>query len=149
MFVLRYEGPLLESSKLDDALEKGPKSPDFTCLIAWLSEELSTFGELEERVHPTSSSEDSSSFLLEVNTFLKELGCVNSQLMSGNLNQRLGSRAERTLLLEYLIAELMAGKIIQTRKPDAGSKLQVTIVSQIVYSSLCKIAGFPKIDHFV
>ncbi|XP_011304753.1 protein FAM98A isoform X2 [Fopius arisanus] len=122
-----YEGPLLDSSRFDEALKKGAKSTDFTSLVAWLSEQLSIFGNFEERVHPTSSPEDSSSFLLELSTFLKELGCVNTQFMSGNLNQRLATRDERMLLLEYLIQELMASKIIEAKKPDAGSKLQVTI----------------------
>ncbi|XP_063995651.1 protein FAM98A [Diachasmimorpha longicaudata] len=125
--IIGYEGPLVCVNRFHEALERGPKSTDFTTLVAWLSEQLSIFGNFEERVHPTAGPEDSSSFLLELNTFLKELGSINTQFMTGNMNQRLGTRQERMLLLEHLIHELMANKIIDSKRPDTRAKLQVTI----------------------
>lgn len=119
----------LTADKLTEALETGPKSVEFTTLIAWLSDQLVSFCELDERVHATTCPEDASSFLLELSLFLKELGCVNQQLTSGNVNQRLATKTERTLLINYLVTELMASKISVTRKPEAANKLELTIVS--------------------
>lgn len=131
VFTFSYEGPL-DVGKLNHALEKGAKSVDFTALVSWLAEQLAMFCNLDEHVHPTASSEDSSTFLLELSSFLKELGCVNSQLTSGNVNQRLATRQERALLLEYLITELMAGKINHEKNPDTA-KLELTIVIIYIY----------------
>ncbi|XP_034937141.1 protein FAM98A [Chelonus insularis] len=121
-----YDGALLDAQKLSQALEKGPKSTEFTSLVSWLAEQLILFGSTEEHVHPTTCPEDSSTFLLELSSFLKELGCLNSQLVSGNVNQRLATKHERYLLLDYLITELMACKITKVKKPDTA-KLQLTI----------------------
>jgi hypothetical protein len=59
---------------LEKALDGGPKSLEYTGLVEWLSKELKTFCKLDEHVNAISSSEDSSSFLLELSSFLKELG---------------------------------------------------------------------------
>lgn len=108
-------------------MDKGAKSVDFTGLVSWLTKQLASFGNLDEDVQPTASPEDSSTFLLELSSFLKEIGCVNSQLTSGNVNQRLATRQERILLLEFLIFELMASKINYEKNPDTN-KMQLTIV---------------------
>ncbi|XP_015596643.1 protein FAM98A [Cephus cinctus] len=122
-----YTGPLLDPEKLSDALNGGAKSVEFTTLVAWLAEQLITFNDLDESIHPTSSADDASSFLLELSSFLKELGCVNRQLMTGNINQRLATKQERMILLEYLILELMTSKILECKKPTSNSQLEVTI----------------------
>ncbi|XP_043281580.1 protein FAM98A [Venturia canescens] len=122
-----YDGPALTPEKLSDALDKGPKSVDFSSLVAWLADQLVLFGELDERVHATTSPEDASSFLLELSLFLKELGCVNSRLMGGNVNQRLSTKEDRVILLEYLITELMTSKILESSKPKTANQLELTI----------------------
>ena len=109
-------------------MEKGPKSVEFTSLVTWLTDQIILFGDLDEKVNATTSPEDASSFLLELSLFLKELGCVNQRLMSGNVNQRLANRAERTILLEYLATELASCKILEAKKPEAANRLELTIV---------------------
>jgi hypothetical protein len=47
---------------------------EYTGLVEWLSKELKTLCKLDEHVNAVSSAEDSSSFLLELSSFLKELG---------------------------------------------------------------------------
>lgn len=59
---------------LEKALDGGPKSVEYTGLVEWLSKELKTLCKLDEHVNAISSAEDSSSFLLELSSFLKELG---------------------------------------------------------------------------
>jgi len=73
-FIWRYTGPLLEEGSLEKALDGGPKSVEYTGLVEWLSKELQTLCKLDEHVNAVSSAEDSSSFLLELSSFLKELG---------------------------------------------------------------------------
>jgi hypothetical protein len=59
---------------LEKALDDGPKSVEYTGLVEWLSKELKILCKLDEHVNAVSSAEDSSSFLLELSSFLKELG---------------------------------------------------------------------------
>lgn len=55
-------------------MDGGPKSVEYTGLVEWLSKELKALCKLDEHVNAVSSAEDSSSFLLELSCFLKELG---------------------------------------------------------------------------
>lgn len=127
---IRYGGQLLDEKKLNQALEKGVKSPDFTGLVAWFADQFVLYENIEERINPSTSSDDSSIFLLELSSFLKELGCINVQLTSGNVNQRLSTIDHRVLLIEYLVMELMSCKINNAKKPNISStNNQVTIVS--------------------
>lgn len=60
------------------ALESGLKSSAYVKLIAWLSNEISTLGKLEEKVTICMEDEnqiDTNSFMMELSAFLKELGC--------------------------------------------------------------------------
>lgn len=66
---------------MEKALDGGPKSVEYTGLVEWLSKELKTLCKLDEHVNAVSSAEDSSSFLLELSSFLKELGkCTKKKL---------------------------------------------------------------------
>ncbi|KAK2585215.1 hypothetical protein KPH14_009920 [Odynerus spinipes] len=122
-----YQGPLLQVDKLSHALELGPKSTEYTGLVAWFAEQIGTFINIDETIHPTHTSDDASSFLLELSCFLKEIGCVNQNLTTGNVNQRLASKGNRTLLLEILISELMACKLLQAKDPEVNTALEVII----------------------
>lgn len=120
---------MLDAEKLSQALKLGAKSTDFTSLVAWLAEQLRTFIDIDETVHATASAEDASSFLLELSFFLKEVGCINEKLMTGNVNQRLASESERAILIEFLVTELMASKLLEIKCPKEEKQLEVTIVS--------------------
>ena len=59
-------------------MNNGPKSTDYTEFVSWLSLELKTLCKLEEHINPVTDPEDTSSFLLETSSFLKELSeCFN------------------------------------------------------------------------
>lgn len=64
---------MVEEGRLEKAIEGGAKSLEYTELVAWLSQELKRFLKLDDHVHPTTSPDDASSFLLELSSFLKEL----------------------------------------------------------------------------
>lgn len=80
---LSYEGPLSEEAVFAKAIEGGAKSLDFTKLVHILAEELKNLCHLEETVNMINDPDDSSSFLLELSSFLKELGCPYKKLVTG------------------------------------------------------------------
>ncbi|XP_015510421.1 protein FAM98A [Neodiprion lecontei] len=122
-----YSGALSDANELSKALKDGPKSVEFTKLVAWLAEELSAFGEVDDSVNAITTPEDSSHFLLELSSFLKELGCANQNLIGGTVNQRLSTKYDRLVLLDYLVTELMTSKILGSFKSDADQQMEVTI----------------------
>lgn len=124
---------MLDAEKLSQALKLGVKSMDFTSLIAWLAEQLRMFIDIDETVNATASADDASSFLLELSFFLKEVGCVNEKLMTGHVNQRLANESERAILIEFLVTELMASKLLEIKYPKEEKQLEVTIVSILNY----------------
>ena len=113
-----YSGELLDASKLSQALKGGPKSPGYTALISWLVNQISSFETLNESVHPISSPEDFKSFLMETSSLLKELGCMNQRLTTGNIEQRLIDMEDKIYLIEYLISELMASAMLEAKKSE-------------------------------
>ncbi|KAJ8308318.1 hypothetical protein KUTeg_013192 [Tegillarca granosa] len=52
---LGYSGPLLEEDKFNVALEQGPRSPDYTQLVSWLTESIRLFCGVEEQVNAITS----------------------------------------------------------------------------------------------
>lgn len=73
----RYTGELSDEAGLKGAVEGqdgGARCPAYTSLVAWVTGELRVLGNLEEMVNATHSADEHSSFLMEVSSFLKELG---------------------------------------------------------------------------
>ncbi|XP_076641460.1 protein FAM98A [Halictus rubicundus] len=124
---LGYNGELADSNKFMEALKLGPKSPEFTKLVAWLADEITILNEMDETVHAIVSPDDSSSFLLELSCFLKELGCVNERLMSGNVNARLSTQEDRCILLDFLGAELKASRLLEYKKLQNSTSTDVHV----------------------
>lgn len=125
---LSYEGPLSEEAVFAKAIEGGAKSLDFTKLVHILAEELKNLCHLEETVNMINDPDDSSSFLLELSSFLKELGCPYKKLVTGHMSSRLQSKDDRLLLLDYLISELMAARMVNVDRPqDKGSGMEIVM----------------------
>lgn len=122
-----YTGPMLDGDKLSQALKLGAKSSDFTSLVSWFAQQLATFIDIDETVQATTSTDDASSFLLELSFFLKEIGCVNEKLMTGYVNERLANESERAILIEFLATELMACKLLEVKCPKEEKQMEVTL----------------------
>ncbi|KAK9299158.1 hypothetical protein QLX08_007772 [Tetragonisca angustula] len=118
---LGYNGQLTDPSKFKEALKQGPKSIEFTQLVAWFADELAILNDMDEAIHAIVSPDDSSSFLLELSCFLKELGCMNKRLMTGNVNTRLATEQDRYILLDFLGAELKASRLLEFKKHESSS----------------------------
>ncbi|CAH2098758.1 unnamed protein product [Euphydryas editha] len=80
---LGYEGPISEEVAFAKALDGGPKSLEYTKLVHILAEEIKKLCNLEETVNMMNDPDESSSFLLELSSFLKELGCPYKKLVTG------------------------------------------------------------------
>ena len=73
----RYTGELNEETglrKAVDGQDGGARCPAYTSLVAWVTGELRTLANLEEMVNTTTAADEHSSFLMELSSFLKELG---------------------------------------------------------------------------
>ncbi|RZF34699.1 hypothetical protein LSTR_LSTR002781 [Laodelphax striatellus] len=142
---LRYEEQ--DEGVWEKAVTEGSKSVTYTKLVEWLSKELQVLCNLDEHVNQITCPEDSSSFLLEVSSFLKEVGCQYSCLMEGNVNERLHSKYNRILLLDFLITELQAARMALVVKPDLKNKMNITLKESATAADLKNILvalKFPK-----
>ncbi|CAH2061881.1 unnamed protein product, partial [Iphiclides podalirius] len=127
---LGYEGPLLDEVVFAKALDGGPKSLEYTKLIHILAEELKNLCKMEETVNMMNDPDESSSFLLELSSFLKELGCPYKTLVTGHMSSRLQTKDDRLLLLDYLISELMSARMVNVDCPKEKQGSGMEIVMQ-------------------
>lgn len=51
--------------------------------------------------------------------------------MQGHVSDRLQNVSDRLLLVDYLLNELMAARILQEKKPE--KKIELKIVSSVIY----------------
>ncbi|XP_064093639.1 protein FAM98A-like [Macrobrachium nipponense] len=145
---LGYAGDISDETSLKAAVEGsggGPRNMAYTSLVAWATAELKVLDQLEEMVNTPTSPEDHSSFLMELSSFLKELGCPHTQLTEGNVNQRLETVEQRLLLLDFLLAELMAARMISAAKPDQGMTVEMRESDHArELKNMLIVLGFPK-----
>lgn len=81
---------------------------------------------IDEQVNAIINPEDSITFLMELSSFLKELGCPYQNLTHGHISDRFENVSDRLLLLDYLLTELMAARILREKKP--GKKIELKLV---------------------
>lgn len=90
---------MLEEVAFAKALEGGAKSLEFTKLIHILAGEVKTLCRLEETVNVLNDPEESNTFLLELSSFLKELGCPYKKLVTGRQSNSLVKLLENCLIV--------------------------------------------------
>ena len=73
-FNVYYRYDKLSEDAFFNAVKDGPKSTTFTALVSWMSKELQILYSLDDHINETTSPDDSSSFLMELSSFLKEIG---------------------------------------------------------------------------
>lgn len=79
----RYD---ISDENFEKAVAGGAESHHYTSLVSWISKELQYFLKLDDHINATQSVEDLDSFLIEVSTFLKELGLLFFQPILSALN---------------------------------------------------------------
>ncbi|XP_013178388.1 PREDICTED: protein FAM98A [Papilio xuthus] len=127
---LGYDGPLSDPDAFSKAIDDGLKSLDFIKLVCELAGELKTLCKVEESVNTINSLEETSSFMLELSSFLKELGCPYRGLISGHMSSRLQTKETRVTLLDYLISEIMAARMVSVDCPNENQPPNMDIVMQ-------------------
>uniref|UniRef100_A0A915L782 Uncharacterized protein n=1 Tax=Romanomermis culicivorax TaxID=13658 RepID=A0A915L782_ROMCU len=110
-----YDCPLFNNVNDFNILLKDDVDLHFVSLVNWLSLELQRVCKLEECVHKPESMEDVRSFYMELSSLLRELKCPYSAFTGGYLEETLSNEAQRLLLINYLISELQAGCMIESR----------------------------------
>lgn len=63
--------------------------------------------------------------MLELSGFLKEMFCPFSNFVSGPISDRLQNVQSRALLLNYLVCELMAMKMVQKLRPKEEMIIEI------------------------
>lgn len=71
----------------------------------------------------TSDATDINSFQMELSGFLKELQCPIQDLVSGPVSNRFQTETLLVQLLNYLLSELMAIKMVHTLKPKTADMI--------------------------
>lgn len=79
---------------------------------------------IAKQIHPDSEVTE---FALELSSFLKELSCPYSKLISGSTAERFKSKQDCLLLINYLTTEFMAAKM--SHKFNPHKKVVIEIVS--------------------
>lgn len=88
-----------------------------------------------------SKDDDLHTFLLELSAFLKEIQCPYSEMMAGPVSSRLQTVESRYVLLEHLLAELMAQKMATSFKgKDTKKDLAITLHETPTAAALKDIA---------
>lgn len=131
-----YEGPFLETNYASTAIAGGAQSGEFQDVVIYLTDEIRVLGKLDEKI---SRSEDASTFVLELSGFLKELTCPYAALTSGHVSDRLQTHDSKIILLDYLLNELMAFKMIEALRPKEKSNV-ITLFESPTAASLKDIS---------
>lgn len=71
-----------------------------------------------------------SNWKLELSSFLKELKCPHAALYQADLDSRLGSPTDRLVLVEFLLDEILAARLIKFRG-SPGSEVQSSTATHL------------------
>lgn len=112
---LNYQGKCLQNDELCRALEGGTRSEEFREVVAWLAQELHILRKTDESV--SKDCTDPSEFAMELSAMLKEIGCPYTRFVTGPLSERFETKEDRLQLIDFLITELMAIKMLLRLKP--------------------------------
>lgn len=108
---LGYSGPSLDEGQFAAAVDSTAVTRDFSKLVEWIATELAAVDKLEEHIHSIESPDDCDSFLTELSGFLRECRCPYKCLTDGPVEQRLSSKENKLMLLNYLLSELQAARV--------------------------------------
>ncbi|KAK6328740.1 hypothetical protein J4Q44_G00007180 [Coregonus suidteri] len=144
MIMCRYQGPLLDDGALEAAVSGGAPAPEFTKLCAWIVSELKLYCHLEENVHATNCPSEAEGFQLEMSGLLSELACPYKVLITGDVTQRLLNKTNCLLLINFLISELEASRMIQVNKPQKAAQEARGSVVFMELKGICVSLGMSK-----
>ena len=129
----------------NDITSQGPLTIQFASYISDLCENLSQLlGGTEENVGKVSENSNLDNWKLELASFLRELQCPYDRLMIGESSQRLKEYADRHLLLEFLMDEILAAKKINQMSANGSSSTNSNLTSLFGILSSLKLSQPPS-----
>jgi len=132
-----------EITDLDSAVENGLQSQDFTKLVCFLVREVSSLSGLEDQIQDPDVGGEG--WIMELSSLLRELGCPHNILTEGPVTKRLETRRSRLILLDFLMSELMAARMIALNKPTQSLDIQITeSPTAAALKQMLLALGFPK-----
>ena len=130
-------------SDLKTAVDEGVKNAEFSDLISYLTQEISSLSHLEDQIQDQDVG--SEAWMMELSSLLRELGCPWSVLTEGPVHKRLESRRSRLILLDFLLTELMSSRMMAVNKPSHGLNITMTeSPSAASLRTMLQSLGFPK-----
>jgi len=132
-------------SDVGGAVRGGLDNEEFTDLVSYLSNELKHLEGLEEGLGQFKKGGDQQGWKMELSSFLRELGCPHKQLIEGDVSERFTTEKSRLILLDFLLTELMASKMIACNKPKDTMNIKMEESSTAAALKTMLLAlGFPK-----
>ena len=107
----------MEDDVLKGSLEKGLECPLFIELVTATCSELKELCSLQEAVSIPQGPSDQDAFQLEMRSFLQELHCPHESLRELDV---LASYKKKLLLVDFLLSELLAARLIAMRSKVKG-----------------------------
>ena len=131
-------------TNLDKAVQEGLKSSEFSNLVCYLCKEVASLSDLEDSVNDDSEV-GGEAWMMELSSLLRELGCPHRILTEGPVMQRLDSKKSKLILLDFLLSELMAARMIAVNKPKQNLDIHMTeSPTAAALKKMLLALGFPK-----
>ena len=130
-------------SDLDKVVSDGVLNPIFTKLVVYLAREVSSLSDLEDQLQEADCC--SEAWMMELSSLLRELGCPHVSLTEGPVSDRLNSKRSRLVLLDFLLSELMAARMIAENQSDKNLRIQLQeSPTAAALKRMLLALGFPK-----
>ena len=114
----------MEDGALKSAIEQGLSSPLYIDLCMSLYLDLKQHCSLESTVSRPQGPEDIESFQLEMKSLLQETHCPHASISKEGLDI-LSSYHKRLVLMDYLLSEVLAARLVSMRCRDEPMDVQV------------------------
>lgn len=127
---ISYGGELMSGTDFGRIIHDGLSATQYSHIVAALCKQLRLFTRVAQDVNEMRSAEDVNSFVMDVSSFLQELECPYTRVITVPLNERLATPENRLLVLDFLIGELQVGvllKHISTRRGGIGQSLSANV----------------------
>ncbi|CAJ0572752.1 unnamed protein product, partial [Mesorhabditis spiculigera] len=135
---------LADTLQYDDyskAVEEGLTGLEFFRLIHAIRSEIKVLYDLTEAPSAIDSLDETRPFLYELSALLVELDCGQMQLLSGPLEDRFSSIANRQALVDFLLSELKTARLLEIERGKEPVKVVDTDVALALDSALAVLGA--------
>ena len=111
-----------DPTPIKDSLSSGSSSGVdlvFANFVSRLCQDLHRLAQTEENVNLIDSLDNLTMWIMELTSFLRELQCPHEKLLAGDPQNRLKPAADRVILLDFLVGELIAAKLVACKRASS------------------------------